>query len=371
MERPILKAVGTRVEELDTPALVVDLDALDGNVEAVHSRFRADGVGAKLRPYVEAHRCPAIAHRQLAAGGTTGGVGVASVGEGEVFTQYGIRDVLVVNEVAGAAKIGRLCALARMARVAVAVDDAGNARGLSEAASRAGVELGVVVSVSAGQLRSGVNSGEQAVELARAVDGLAGLEFVGVMCFDEPDFGAGADVIGAQSRERIEAALEARDMVERAGIAVGSVIVGGSHCYDVAAGVDGVTEVLAGAYALMDHRHRGLLPHLEPAARVMAAVSSLPEAGVAILDTGRKAMGEDFGFPVVAGNSGLRVASMSAEHGKLEWDDDADVGLALGDRVWLTPLDVGGCVNVYDYIQAIRGGRLEAVLDVAARGRYR
>ena len=371
MERPILKAVGTRVEELDTPALVVDLDALDGNVEAVHSRFRAGDSGAKIRPYVEAHRCPAIAHRQLAAGGTVGGVGVASVGEGEVFAQYGIRDVLVVNEVAGAAKIGRLCALARMARVTVAVDDVGNARGLSAAAVGAGVVVGVVVSVSAGQLRSGVSDGEQAVELARAVSGLAGLEFVGVMCFDEPDFGVGADVIAAQSRERIEAALEARDMVERAGIAVGSVIAGGSHCYDAAADMDGVTEVLAGAYALMDHRHSGLLPHLKVAARVMAAVSSLPEPGVAILDTGRKAMGEDFGFPVVAGNSGLRVASMSAEHGKLEWDGDAGSALELGSRVWLTPLDVGGCVNVYDYIQAIRGGRLEAVLDVAARGRYR
>ena len=179
------------MEELDTPALVVDLDALDGNVEAVHSRFRGSG-GAKLRPYVEAHRCPSIAHRQLAAGGTTGGVGVASVGEGEVFAQYGIRDVLVVNEVVGAAKIGRLCALARMARVAVAVDDVGNARGLSEAAVGAGVELGVVVSVSAGQLRSGVSDGGQAVELARVVDGLVGLGFVGVMCFDEPDFGMGA-----------------------------------------------------------------------------------------------------------------------------------------------------------------------------------
>ena len=369
MERPILKPVGTPVDALDTPALVVDLDALEANVEAVHSRFRKGGV--RLRPYVEAHRCPAIAHRQLAAGGTTGGVGVASVGEGEVFAQYGVRDILVANEVVTAPKIGRLCALANMARVTVAVDSAANARELAGAAVSGGVELGVVVSVSAGQLRSGVSDGEQAVELARAISGLAGLEFAGVLCFDEPDFDADAEGIAAESVRRIERTLEAREMIERAGIAVGSVIAGGSHCYETAADIDGVTEVLAGAYALMDGRHSGLLPHLKVAARVMASVSSLPEPGTAILDTGRKAMGEDFGFPAVAGNAALRVASMSAEHGKLQWDYDAQVSLALGSKVWFTPLEIGGCVNVYDYIQAVRGGRLEAVLDIAARGRYR
>lgn len=369
MERPILKAAGTPVDELDTPALVVDLDALEANVEAVHSRFRTGGV--RLRPYVEAHRCPAIAHKQLAAGGTTGGVGVASVGEGEVFAQYGVRDILVANEVVTAAKIGRLCALANMARVTVAVDSAANARELSDAAVSGGVELGVVVSVNAGQLRSGVSDGEQAVDLARAISGLAELEFAGVMCFDEPDFDADAEGIAAESVRRVERTLEAREMIERAGIAVGSVIAGGSHCYETAAGIDGVTEVLAGAYALMDGRHSGLLPHLKVAAGVMASVSSLPEPGTAILDTGRKAMGEDFGFPTVTGNAALRVASMSAEHGKVQWDEGADVALELGGKVWFTPLEIGGCVNVYDYIQAVRGGRLEAVLDVAARGRYR
>lgn len=369
MERPILKPVGTPVSELDTPVLVVDLDALDFNIEAVHSRFRKGGV--KLRPYVEAHRCPAIAHKQLAAGGTIGGVGLASVGEGEVFAQYGIRDILVANEVVSAPKIGRLCALANMARVTVAVDSSANARELSDAAIGGGVELSVVIDVSAGQLRSGVSDGGQAVELARAISGLAGLKFAGLMCFDEPDFEGNAGAIAAESVRRIERTLEAREMVERAGIPVGSVIAGGSHCYETAADADGVTEVLAGAYALMDHRHSALLPQLRMAAGVMASVSSLPEPGTAILDTGRKAMGEDFGFPVVAGNAALRVASMSAEHGKLQWDDDANVDLALGSKVWFTPLEIGGCVNVYDYIQATRGGRLEAVLDVAARGRYR
>ena len=121
----------------------------------------------------------------------------------------------------------------------------------------------------------------------------------------------------------------------------------------------------------MDLRHSAFLPELELAAKVLAAVTSLPEPGTAILDTGRKAMGDDYGFPTVAGREEFEVASMSAEHGKLKWQDGVDVSLSLGDRIWFTPMDIGACVNVYDYIQAVRGGKLEAVLDISARGLYR
>ena len=96
MERPIIKPIGTPVEELDTPALVVDMDTLESNIEQVHSHFRQ--LDAKLRPYTETHRCPTIAHKQLAVGGTVGGIAVASVGEAELFAQNGIVDILLVNE---------------------------------------------------------------------------------------------------------------------------------------------------------------------------------------------------------------------------------------------------------------------------------
>ena len=161
MERPILKPIGAPVEELDTPALVVDMEALEANIEKVHSGF-ADSP-AKLRPYVETHRCPAIAHKQLAAGGTAGGVAVASVSEAELFAQNGISDFLVVNEVVSASKIARLCALARRASVAVAADSAANVQMLSDAAQAAGVELKVVVDINTGQERSGVAPGEPAL----------------------------------------------------------------------------------------------------------------------------------------------------------------------------------------------------------------
>ena len=367
MERPILKPIGTPVEELDTPALVVDLDALESNIDKVHSRFRQSD--AKLRPYAETHRCPAIAHKQLAADGSAGGIGVAGVGEAEMFAQHGISDILVVNQVVTAPKIARLCALARQGNITVAADNPANVRSLSDAARGSGVTLNVVVDINIGQERSGVAPGQPALELAREIAGSAGLKFAGLMCADEADLALDADGLAAQSSGSIRQTLDTRELLERNGIDVDSVCIGGSHCYELAADADGVTEILAGAYALMDLRHSAVLSGLTIAAQVMASVSSLPEPGTAILDTGRKAMGDDYGFPVVTGRDDLDVVSMSAEHGKLQWD--ADAALSLGDRIWFTPMDIGACVNVYDYIQAVRGGKLEAVYNISARGIYR
>ena len=368
MERPIIKPIGTPVEALDTPALVVDMDALEANIERVHARFRDSSVS--LRPYVETHRCPAIARMQIAAGGTNGGVAVASVSEAEMFAQHGISDFLIVNEVVTAPKIARLCALARQASVTVAVDNAANVGALSDAAQAAGVTLNVVLDINTGQERSGVAPGEPALALARIVSRSESLNLSGLMSLEDDDLAEDMDSLIEQSRHRIQQTLDTREMLERDGIAVATVCVSAQQP-TLAGEVDGVTEVLNGVYALMDVRHSAILPELEPAAKVLATVSSLPEPGTAILDTGRKAMGDDYGFPIIEGRDELDVSSMSAEHGKLQWDDNTDVGLSLGDRIRFTPMDIGATVNVYDYIQAVRGGKLEAVLAISARGLYR
>ncbi len=368
MERPIIKPIGTPVEELDTPALVVDMDVLEENIRRVHSSF--EGSGAKIRPYVETHRCPAIAHKQLAVAGTNGGVSVASVGEAEAFAQSGISDILIVNEVVGTQKIARLCALARQARVTVAVDSAANVASLSEVAQGAGVTVNALVDINTGQERGGVAPGQPALALAQIVSSSESLNFSGLLSLEDDDPGEDVDALIEKSCQRIQQTLDTREMLEGNGIAVETVCVSARQPH-LASEASGVPEVINGAYALMDLRHSAFLPELEPAAKVLAAVSSLPEPGVAILDTGRKAMGDDYGFPIVAGREEFEVASMSAEHGKLKWKDGADVSLSLGDRIWFTPMDIGACVNVYDYIQAVRGGKLEAVLDISARGLYR
>ena len=368
MERPIIKPIGTPVEQLDTPALVVDLDTLESNIEKVHAGFRQSEV--KLRPNVEIHRCPAIAHRQIAAGGTIGGIAVASVGEAEIFAQNGFSDILVTNAVVSPSKINRLCALARQVRVTVAVDAEANIRSLSKAAQSIGVIVNVVVDINTGQERGGAAAGQPALDLARSIVQAGGLNFSGLMCLDDDELSDDADELSAKWRSRIQATLDAKRLMEQNGIDVGTICASAPQP-SLGSEVDGVTEVIAGAYALMDQRHKPALPELEQAGRVLAAVTSLPEPGTAILDTGRKAMGDDYGFPVIDGGDALRIVSMSAEHGKLQWDEAQDAQLALGDRIWFAPMDIGACVNVYDYIQAVRNGRLEAVFSVAARGVYR
>jgi D-serine deaminase-like pyridoxal phosphate-dependent protein len=160
-------------------------------------------------------------------------------------------------------------------------------------------------------------------------------------------------------------------MLERAGLEVSMVSVGGTYNYEIVGAMAGITEVRAGTYVLMDARYAPSRPQFKPAARVMATVTSRPEPGTAIVDTGQKAIGSDTGLPVVENLPGATMASLSAEHGRLRLTQAADNQVALGDKIWLTPWDIATCINLYDYLQAVRDGKLEVVWDIAARGRYR
>lgn len=369
MERPVLKPVGTPVEELDTPALVLDLEQLHKNIAKVHSFFQ--GQTAKIRPHIESHRCPTIAHQQLAAGGTVGGISVTTVGEAEVFAQAGIADISVANEVVTPQKISRLCALAHQTKITVAVDNADNVKALSEAAQAAGVTINVVVDIHTRLERCGVEPGQPAVDLAKTIAQSQGLQFAGLMAYEGAIIAGSPEELSAQSKTWIQPVLDTREMVEAAGLNVAVVSVGGTHNYEIAGAMSGVTEVPAGAYALMDHRYSATRPGLKSAAKVMATVTSLPEPGRAILDTGKKATGDDTGLPSLDDYPNVNVSSLSAEHGNLTWDEANNPNFSIGQKVWYTPLEIGATVNVYDYMQAVRNGKLESVLNVSARGRYR
>jgi 3-hydroxy-D-aspartate aldolase len=369
MERPIFKPVGTPVEELDTPALVVDLTILERNIETLHGFFRQRA--AKVRPHVEVHRCPAIAHKQLAAGGTVGGICVTTVGQAEVFAEHGFTDIFVANQIVTPQKIRRLCALARHTKMTVAVDHPQNVQDLSDAATRHGVTLHVVVDVHTRSNGGGIEPGQPAVDLASSIQRAPHLAFAGLTTVEGPMPTEDPAKVAAESRQWIQQVLDTREMVEKAGIEVHVVGVGGTYNYEMAGTIAGVTEVLAGTYTLMDYRHSLSRPQFKPAARVMATVTSLPEPGTAIVDAGQKAIGSDTGLPVAEDIPGATVVSLSAEHGRLRLPGDADGKVALGEKVWLTPWDIGTCMNLYDYVHAVRDGKLEVLWEVAARGRYR
>ncbi len=369
MERPIFKPIGTPTEELDTPSLIVDVDSLDHNIAAVASFFENNA--AKLRPHVEAHRTPAIAHKQLAAGGHVGGIAVSSIGQAEVFVPNGFGDVFVANLVVTPQKITRLCALARQAKIGVAVDSPANVADLSDAAVANGVTLDVVVYVNTRLGLYGVDPGQPAVELAKIVVDAPGLGFAGLMTHEGSILLDDLDEAAAESRAALQPLLDTRQDIERAGIEVRVVSAGGTSNYRIVGAVDGVTEVPAGTYALLDARHAPHLPHLKTAGRVMSTVTSRPDPGYMITDGGQKAIGADTGFPSVDNLPNPTVKGLSAEHGSIYFDETDGVDPQLGDKIWCTPWDTATCANLHDYIFAVRNNALEAVWEVSARGRYR
>ncbi len=362
MERPIIKPIGTPVEELDTPALVVDLDRFRGNVRRAHSHFA--GLRSALRPFVGVHRCPALAHIQLAEEGHAGGVAVGTVGQAQAFADAGIADLMITGRAVTAQKIASLCALAARASVSIAVDDAGNVAAISAAAAAAGVEVELLVELDSGLGLAGVSGSGAAVELASAISRAPAVRLGGLTSY------AGSVVPGDAGPAGLGEVLGARRAMEEAGLGCGKVAVGSSADYEAVAASPGVTEVVAGTYALGDVRYEQMRGDVEPAAMVLGTVVSTPVEGVAVGDAGMKTNGNDTGLPRAASVPGAKVTYLSAEHFNLDLAE-AERGVAIGDKVWFVPYEIGVTANHFDYIMAARDGRLAAVLEVTARGRYR
>ena len=349
MERPTFKPIGASSESLDTPALVVDLDALESNVELVHSAVGA--AGARVRPRLDAHLCPAIGHVQVGAGGANG-VAVSTLGQAEVFSQHGFGDILIVNVVVTRSKIARTAALARRISLIVLADNSSNVDALSSAAQAAGSTIGVAAAVRDASATIGV-SPDDAPALAERVRSSANLEFAGLV-----------------SSVGVGPLLQAAANCAAAGINAPMVAVEGSAEYDSNAASEGVTDVLAGSYALNDNALAALRPELQTAARILATVVSSKDDGLVWVDAGQKATSIDTGLPAVDSVNGAAVPRMSAEHGALVDEAGAGWDLDIGSKVWLVPDNIANTANVYDFIHATRDGRLEAIWEVSARGRY-
>ncbi len=368
MERPAFQPIGTPVEDLDTPALVVDLEVMGQNIDTLHSYFRQSGT--KVRPHVSCHQCPNIARLQMAAGGTAGGIAVTTVGEAEVFGNAGFDDILVANQIVTPTKIRRLCALARHNRITVAVDNPLNVEMLSKLAEDAQVALGVLVDIDAGLGRCGVAPGRDALELAQVVNSSPGLEFQGLMSYEGPLLYQDKGKLESETRRRLQMVLDTRQLIEGEGIAVSTVSVGSTCNYDIAGQMSGVTEIQAGSYPLMDYNYCQYRTEFAPAAKILASVVSHPVEARAVVDSGHKTTGPDLGVPVLEGVPGAKATRFSAEHGILELEREAFTRLSSNEKVWLVPFDLALCVNQYDYIRVVREGKLEGFWPVAARGRW-
>ena len=361
-----LSPIGLPLSELDTPALLIDLDRLQHNIELMAGHFKARGVA--WRPHAKAFKSPAIAHLLRRAGAI--GVTVAKVSEAEVMAAGGIADILIAHLVVGKSKVARLAALQRQADVKATVDHIDQVAPLGQAAEAAGVTIGVLVDVDIGMKRTGVPGPEAAVQLARHVSANPGLRFLGLMGYEGstlmiPDAG--------EKRAAIETAigklLDARDAVVAAGLPCPIISAGGSGSYQYTADIAGITEIQAGGgiFACRYYTEACKVTGHLPAISVLASVVSRPAADRAILDIGQKSISQHQASPVLRDYPACRVTSLSAEHATIA--TDSKNVLLIGEKVHVIPGYSDFTFVLHDRVLGFRDGTVFAAWDLLGRGK--
>jgi len=346
---------------IETPALLLDLDALEANIRTMAEFFA--GRKARLRPHFKTHKSPAICRLQVAAGAV--GVCCATLSEAEVVLAAGIRNVLIANQIVHPAKIARLANLARSdASIGVCVDDARNVEMLSAAAARAGSTLDVLVEVDVGMGRCGVATAEEALELARLVAAAPGLRFAGIQAYE----GHLAGVVEAERRGAgveliVEAITRVKDVLERGGLPASIVSGGATGTYALTGADTPWTEIQAGSYVFMDTAYARLGLPFRSALTVLATVVHA-KGGRAVTDAGLKACTTDHGLPQIKGHPELRVR-LNEEHGIVE---DPHGVLLWGQNIEYLPSHSCTTVNLHDRYVCHRTGRVEAVWPIPGRG---
>jgi len=351
------------LHDIPTPALIVDVPALDRNIARMAAFFA--GGPCRLRPHFKAHKTPAIARRQLTAG-SCAGLTCATVAEAEVARDL-CGDLLLANEVVSPDKCLRVAALARERALTVAVDSGAGIDALAAAARSAGVTIGVLVDVNVGQGRCGVEPGDAAVALAARVAATSGLTMRGVMGY-EGHLQPLRDRVerDARARAAMHELVETARRIRAGGIPCEIVSSGGTGTYDISGRVDGVTEIQAGSYALMDTDYGSVGVPFEQAFFVLGTIVSRPSPERCVADCGHKSMTKDHGHPSVKGVDGATVTALNDEHAVIAVP--ASCTLSIGDRVQLIPSHTDPTANLHDVFYAVEGERVVDVWSIAARG---
>jgi D-serine deaminase-like pyridoxal phosphate-dependent protein len=362
--------VGRHVSELDTPALLVDLDKFDRNVETIR-RVIVKEAGIQWRPHTKGIKVPALALRLIDAGAR--GVTCAKLGEAEVLAAAGITDILIANQVVGDEKMRRLAELRERADPIVAVDSVAHVAALAEAGRRAGAPIRVVVEVNIAMNRAGVEPGEGVVTLARDVAERRELVLAGLMGWEGGRLASIADA--AEKRAAIESAVGrltgSAELCRDTGLPIGLVSCGGTGTYWISAFVPGVTEVQAGGGVFGDVHYREDygVDHLQ-ALTILTTVASRPTPMRVVCDAGWKSMSIQPTMPVPLGLGAVRSLRVSAEHAAIELAGPA-AAPRVGDRVEFVAGYCDSTVFLHDELYGVRDGRVEAVWPIAGRGKTR
>ena len=365
---------GMAEADIQTPCLVLDLDALERNIVKMGDYARAHGM--RHRVHGKMHKSVDVAKLQERLGGSVG-VCCQKVSEAEVFVRGGIKDVLVSNQVRDPAKIDRLARLPKLgARIIVCVDDVANVADLSAAAVKHGTEIEVFVEIDCGAGRCGVKTPEEVVAIAKAVAAAPNLKFTGIQAYQ----GAMQHMDKYEDRKaKLDAAIAqvkgCVDALTAAGLKPDLVSGGGTGSYYFESGSGVYNELQCGSYAFMDADYGRILDQdgnridrgeWENALFILTSVMSHVKADKAICDAGLKAQSVDSGLPVIFGRTDVKYAKCSDEHGVIE---DPHGVLKVGDKLKLIPGHCDPTCNVHDWYVGVRNGKVEVVWPVSARGK--
>ena len=363
--------VGEPLAAVDTPALLLDLDAFERNCDRLEQSLQGRSVA--VRPHAKSHKCPEIARRQMRRGAV--GICCQKVSEAWAFAEAGIDNILISNEVVGDKKIAQLIALARRITISVCVDDHRNAHDIHTAAQSAGVVIPVLMELDVGAHRCGVAPGIPALQLAQAIRQMPGLTFAGLQAYHGP-----AQHMRSE-REREAAIGEAitltkstRDLLLAHGIACPVIAGAGTGGFLVEAASQVYTELQVGSYIFMDVDYarndwtHSRMPKFEHSLFVWTTVMSVRGDHHAVVDAGLKASSVDSGLPVVADRPDVIYMKASDEHGVLQVNGPP---LALGDKLRLIPGHCDPTVNLYNELVVVQGDCVQAIWPITARGAVR
>ncbi len=367
-------AIGMAESEIQTPCLVLDLDALERNIKKMGDYAASHGM--RHRVHGKMHKSVDVARLQENLGGAVG-VCCQKVSEAEVFARGGIKDVLVSNQVRDPAKIDRLARMPKLgARTICCVDDIDNVADLSAAAQKHGTEIECLVEIDCGAGRCGVTTTPEVVEIAKAIDAAEGLKFAGIQAYQ----GAMQHLDSYDERKaKIEVAVaqvrDAVDALKSAGLDCDIVGGGGTGSYYFESNSGVYNELQCGSYAFMDADYGRILDkegnridqgEWENALFILTSVMSHAKADKAIVDAGLKAQSVDSGLPVIFGRTDVEYVKCSDEHGVVA---DPNGVLKVNDKLKLVPGHCDPTCNVHDWYVGVRNGVVETIWPVSARGK--
>jgi D-serine deaminase-like pyridoxal phosphate-dependent protein len=339
---------------IKTPALVVDMDAMEANLKTM-AAFFAEGP-TRLRPHYKNHKCVALARRQLAAGAV--GITCATLGEAEALARNGIGSILVANEIAGAIAIERLVQISRLTDIMVGVDNERTIAALSAASARAKVPLNVVVDVNTGMGRCGALPGEPVLALVKLavaqglrLRGLIGYEGHCVRLPPGP-----AKVEAAQ--QAVGKLVDSANLIRAHGLTVEIVSCGGTGTYAISGRFPGITEIQGGSYLLWDTDYQTVCPDFKLALSVLGTVISRSGNERLILDIGLKEISGERGVPLLKNADGARLRKLNAEHAIVDIIDP-DFPAQVGDQLEIWAHYSDATVNLHRHMFGLRAGRVE------------